>query len=158
MTYKEKAIALFESGANCAQAVFTAFGDLTGIEEKTALRLSSSFGGGLGRQREVCGAVSGMCMVAGILYGYDDIKDEAAKAAHYRLIQELCDAFRERFETIICRELLGEKKTAHIPDPSPRTEEYYRRRPCARLVGTAAEIMEEYIAAHPIAAPEKDRL
>ena len=149
MTYKEKAIELFFEGANCAQAVFAAFAPLTGVEEALALRLSAPFGGGIGRQREVCGAVSGMCMAAGVLYGYDDIADEEAKKAHYRLIQELCAAFRERFGTIICRELLGEGRTVQFSDPSPRTEEYYRQRPCARQVGVAAEILENYIAAHP---------
>ena len=96
MTRSERAIALFLDGCNCAQAVFVAFADLFGIEEKLALRMSSSFGGGLGRQREVCGAVSGMCMAAGALYGYDDVKDPAKKAAHYALIQALCGKFREK--------------------------------------------------------------
>lgn len=149
MTYKEKAIELFFAGANCAQAVFAAFAPLGGVEEALALRLSAPFGGGLGRQREVCGAVSGMCMAAGALYGNDDLADADAKAAHYRMIQELCAAFRERFGTIICRELLGEKRTVTFSDPCPRTEEYYRQRPCARQVGVAAEILENYIAAHP---------
>ena len=149
MTYKEKAIDLFFAGANCAQAVFAAFSPLTGFEEKAALRIAAPFGGGFGRQREVCGAVSGMCMAAGVLYGYDDLTDEEIKKAHYRMVQELCNAFRERFGTIICRELLGEKKTVTFTDPSPRTEEYYRQRPCARQVGVAAEILENYIAAHP---------
>ncbi len=149
MTYQEKAIELFMQGANCAQAVFTAFAPLTGMDEGLSLRISAPFGGGLGRQREVCGAVSGMCMAAGVLYGYDDLSDADAKAAHYRLVQELCAAFRERFGTIICRELLDEPRTLTFSAPSPRTEEYYRQRPCARQVGVAAEILEKYIAAHP---------
>lgn len=149
MTYKEKAIELFFEGANCAQAVFTAFAPLTGFEEKLALRISAPFGGGFGRQREVCGAVSGMCMAAGVLYGYDDLSDENVKKEHYRMVQELCAAFREKFGTMICRELLGEERTVTFTDPSPRTEEYYRQRPCARQVGVAAEILEAYIEAHP---------
>ena len=151
MTRKEKAIALFMQGANCAQAVAGAFADLMGMEEKAALRLSAGFGGGVARQREVCGAVSGMVMVAGALYGYDDLEDDAVKAAHYRLVRALCDEFRARWGSIICRELVGAKKSADTaPDPDPRTEEYYRQRPCARLVGTAAEILEEYIAKTPV--------
>lgn len=151
MSYKEKAIELFLAGANCAQAVFVAFAPLTGLDEQTALRLSSSFGGGIGRLREVCGAVSGMCMAAGVLYGYDDLADPVAKKDHYARIQEMCGAFRERFGTLICRELLDKKTAADIaPDPCPRTEAYYKSRPCARQVGVAAEILEQYIAAHPI--------
>jgi len=150
MTRAEKAIELFESGANCAQAVCCAFADLMGLDEKAALRLSAPFGGGLGRQREICGAVSGMCMVAGMLYGYDDLTNDKIKGEHYRLIQELCDAFRAQYGTIICRELLQTKKLSTAPVPTPRTEEYYRTRPCARQVGTAAEIIEHYIQTHPI--------
>ena len=118
---------------------------------KAALRISAGFGGGFARQREVCGAVSGMCLVAGALYGYDDLADDKTKAAHYRLIRELCDAFKAVHGSIICRELLDTKKAADTaPDPDPRTEEYYRTRPCARQVGTAAEILEKYIAEHGV--------
>lgn len=150
MTRKEKAIELFMGGANCAQAVLVAFADLCGIDEKTAYRLSAPFGGGLGRQREVCGAVSGMCMVLGFLYGYDDLTDTPAKAAHYRLVQELCAAFQKRFGSIVCRELLGAKTATTHPEPDARTAEYYRTRPCARQVGVAAEILEDYVNTHPV--------
>ena len=151
MTRKEQAVALFMEGANCAQAICGAFADLMGMDKKTACRLSAGFGGGMARQREVCGAVSGMVMVAGALYGYDDLTDPVAKKEHYARIQEMCGAFRERFGTIICRELLDKKTAADIaPDPSPRTEAYYKARPCARQVGVAAEILEQDIAAHPI--------
>lgn len=145
MTRSERAIALFLEGCNCAQAVFVAFADLFGIEEKLALRMSSSFGGGLGRQREICGAVSGMCMAAGALYGYDDVKDPAQKAAHYARIQELCNKFREMYGSIICRELLGAKRADDSPNPTPRDAEFYRTRPCARFVGACADILEAYI-------------
>ena len=145
MTRSERAIALFLEGANCAQAVFAAFADLFGMDEKLALRISSSFGGGIGRQREVCGAVSGMCMVAGALYGYDDLKDHAQKTAHYALIQELCGKFREMYGSIICRELLGAKRAESSPNPTPRDAEFYRTRPCARFVGACADILEAYI-------------
>ena len=150
MTRKEKAIELFVNGANCAQAVLVAFADLCGLDERTAYRLSAPFGGGLGRQREVCGAVSGMCMVLGFLYGYDDLSDAPAKAEHYRLVQELCGAFKQRFGSIVCRELLGAKTATTTPEPDPRTAEYYRTRPCARQVGVAAGILEDYVNAHPV--------
>ena len=145
MSRSERAIALFLDGCNCAQAVFVAFADLFGMEEKLAFRISSSFGGGLGRQREVCGAVSGMCMVAGALYGYDDVKDPAKKAAHYALIQELCGKFREMYGSMICRELLGARRADDSPNPTPRDAAFYRTRPCARFVGACAEILEGYI-------------
>lgn len=151
MTRKEQAMAYFKEGYNCAQAVFLTFCDVTGFDEKTALRLAAPFGGGLGRQREVCGAVSGMCLVAGALYGYEDTDDKAAKATHYKVVQELCAIFRERAGgSIICRDLLGAegKDTAHTP--SDRTETYYKKRPCAELVGEAADILEKWIKEHPV--------
>ena len=151
MTRKEKAVELFMQGANCAQAVCGAYADLMGMDVKTACRLSSGFGGGLARQREVCGAVSGMCMVANALYGSDVLDDDKEKAAHYRLVRYLCDAFKAAHGSMICRELLDAKKARDTaPDPDPRTEEYYRTRPCARLVATAAEILEQYIAENPV--------
>lgn len=151
MTRKEKAIELFMEGANCAQAVLVAFADACELDEKTAWRIAAPFGGGLSRQREVCGAVSGMCMVAGLLYGYESDCSDQEKGEHYRLIQSLCGVFRERFGSIVCRELLGAKKATTHPEPDARTAEYYRTRPCARLVGVAAGILEDYIQAHPVA-------
>ena len=149
MTRTEKAITLFENGCNCAQAVFAAFADLCGIEEKLALRISSSFGGGLARQREICGAVSGACMVLGALYGYDDVADPAAKAAHYARVQAFCGAFRAQYGSIVCRELLGAKIAENSPNPTPRTPEFYRTRPCARFVGACAELLEAYLQENP---------
>lgn len=145
-----KAAKLFLDGYNCAQAVAVAFSDLTGLDETLSARLASSFGGGMGRMREVCGAVSGMLMVAGILYGYDTPGDDVAKKAHYALVQELAGQFREKNGSIVCREIL--KNPPSDPAPSPRTAEYYASRPCARMVYSAATILEAYIAAHPIKA------
>jgi C_GCAxxG_C_C family probable redox protein len=145
-----KAAELFLNGYNCAQAVAVAFSDLTGLDEILSARLASSFGGGMGRMREVCGAVSGMLMVAGILYGYDTPGDDIAKKAHYTLVQELAGQFRERNGSIVCREIL--KNPPSDPAPSERTAEYYASRPCARMVYSAATILEAYIAAHPIKA------
>ena len=94
MDHSKKAGELFQEGYNCAQAVFLAFEDLYDIDHETALKLSSSFGGGMGRMREVCGAVSGMFMVAGVLYGYDDPKAQTEKADHYKRIQELAEEYK----------------------------------------------------------------
>lgn len=147
MTRREKAMQLFEEGYNCAQAVFLAFEDLHGIDRKTAAKLSSSFGGGMGRLREVCGAVSGMFMTAGVLYGYDDPKASTEKSEHYSRIQELAKAFEEKNGSIVCRELLGLEVKREVPVPEARTVEYYKKRPCKELVGDAAEILEAYIKA-----------
>ena len=149
MDHQYLAADLFLNGSNCAQAVLLAFQDLTGLDPSLAARLSSPFGGGMGRQREVCGAVSGMLMVAGILYGYDDPGDgDCAKKAHYALVQALCGRFREEAGSIICRELLGNPPSD--PVPSPRTAAYYQSRPCAKFVMLAARILDEYIAEHPL--------
>ena len=148
MDHAMKAAELFMEGYNCAQAVAVAFCDVTGLEETLSARLASSFGGGMGRMREVCGAVSGMLMVAGVLYGYDSSDDDAAKKAHYSLVQELAGKFRERMGSIICRELL--KNPPSDPAPTPRTAEFYAQRPCTRMVLLAARILDEYIASHPV--------
>ena len=141
---------LFLAGYNCSQSVVVAFCDLTGLSEEFSAKLSSSFGGGMGRMREVCGAVSGMLTVAGLLYGYG-APDDAAKKAHYTLVQALAGQFRDEHGSIICREIL--KNPPSDPNPTPRTAEFYKTRPCARMVMTAARILDEYIALHPVEEP-----
>ena len=148
MNHAEKALELFHEGYNCAQAVALAFCDLAGLEKKTAARMASSFGGGIGRMRSVCGAVSGMSMVLGLLYGYDDPADNAGKKALYQNIQALAEKFRGEHGSIICRELL--KNPPSDPNPTIRSPEFYKMRPCDRMVFTAAELMENYIAEHPL--------
>ena len=148
MNHVERAVELFVEGYNCAQAVAAAFGDLTGLDEKTAARMASCFGGGMGRMREVCGAVSGMLMVAGVLYGYDDPKATKEKRELYAQVQAMAGQFREELGSIVCRDLL--KNPPSDPNPTPRTEQFYKDRPCARMVATAARIMDEFIEAHPI--------
>ena len=149
--HKEKAIQLFENGYNCAQSVFVAFCDITGLDEKTAASLSSSFGAGMGRMREVCGAISGMFMAAGILYGYSDPKANNEKAEHYARIQSLARDFKEINGSIICHELLKGLECSTDPNtPSPRTEEFYKKRPCKAIIGEAAEILDRYIEKHPL--------
>lgn len=138
------AVELFKSGYNCSQSVFVAFADKYGIERETALKISCSFGGGMGRMREVCGAVSGMMLVAGMETGNTDNADRDAKAKNYEIVQKLANTFREENGSIICRELLGldkDKKESHAP--SERTKEYYKKRPCVELVRLAADILEE---------------
>lgn len=149
MDHSEKAAELFLSSSNCAQAVVVAFCDVTGMDPAFAAKMSCSFGGGMGRMREVCGAVSGMLMVAGLLYGYNDPGEkDCNKKAHYQLVQYLAGRFREEVGSIVCREIL--KNPPSDPNPTPRTAEFYKTRPCARMVMTAARILDEYIADHPM--------
>ena len=148
MGHAELAGELFMKGYNCAQAVVVAFCDLTGFERDYAARLSSSFGGGMGRMREVCGAVSGMLMLAGILYGYDTPGDDVRKKEYYALVQELAGKFRAQTGSIVCREIL--KNPPSDPNPTPRTAEFYKTRPCVRMVMLAAQILDDYIAEHPL--------
>ena len=151
---KKRAKENFMNGFNCAQSVLCAFVEELGEEKagmslETAQKLSSSFGGGMGRLREVCGAVSGMFMAAGIVYGYSSSSEPDAKAKHYALIQELAKKFAAKNGSIICRELLKlpPKNPGLAPDspvPEARTKQYYQKRPCADLVADAAEIFAEY--------------
>jgi len=148
-SHAEQARELFEQGYNCAQSVFAAFCDETGMELETALKLAAPFGGGIGRLREVCGAVSGMTMVVGMKYGYTDPKDTQTKMEHYRLTQTLVKEFKEKNGSFICRELLN-LDSAGDPLPEERTPQYYQSRPCADLVENAARIMEEYIQSRQV--------
>ncbi len=145
MTHREKAIDNFYGGYNCAQAVFAAFCDVTGYSEEDAMRLASSFGGGMGRLREVCGSCSAMFMIAGILYGYTDTSTDVPKTEHYKRIQALAAKFKEKHGTIVCRELLKTLNPDETPIPSPRTREYYKVRPCVKFIADAAEIIDEMI-------------
>lgn len=137
-------------GYNCSQSVFASFCDFTGMELELALKLSSSFGGGIGRLREVCGALSGMLMAAGILYGYSVPGDYKVKSEHYRLVQELAGRFREECGSIICRELLG-LDGASDPVSPQRTKEFFETRPCPKIIPIAARILDDYIKEHPYA-------
>ena len=149
MDHTMKAAELFMQDANCAQAVLMAFEDLTGMDAKMAYKLSAPFGGGIGRMREVCGAVSGMMMVLGLLYGYEEPGEkDCNKKAHYKDVQALADKFREEVGSIICRDIM--KNPPSDPNPTPRTAEFYKQRPCVRMVMTAARLMDEFIAEHPL--------
>lgn len=147
MTRAEKAKAYFEQGYNCAQAVTLAFADEMGLKAEDAAKLASSFGGGFGRLREVCGCVSGMALAAGAIYGYSDPKAMEEKAEHYALVQKLAGEFKERNGSIICRELLEGINNDTNPIPEERTESYYKKRPCADFAYTAADILEKEMEA-----------
>ncbi len=140
--HKQRAMELFEQGYNCAQATLGAFCEDAGLPFETAIKLASSMGGGMGRLREVCGALSGTFLAAGMMYGYTDPQAAEEKAEHYTRIQELAREFREESGSILCRELLALPEGPDDPTPEKRTEGYYRRRPCAQLVGLAADLLE----------------
>lgn len=139
---EQKACKNFRCGYNCAQSVLLAYADEMGLDREFALKLSSSFGGGMGRLREVCGAVSAMFMIAGMKYGYTKNNDDTKKAHHYALIQNLAEEFKQKHETIICRELLGYTDEKSSPIPEERTEEYYEKRPCENFIATACQILD----------------
>ena len=143
--YAERAKSLFTNGCNCAQAVLCAFEDVTHLPAQTAARVAGGFGGGIGRMREVCGAVSGAVMVLGLVTGSDDPKDAQAKAAHYADVQEFARRYREETGSIICRELLQGVPTVPGSVPEARTEGFYKKRPCAELVALAAGIVADML-------------
>lgn len=145
MSKADKAKELFEGGCNCCQAVFCAFLDENKMSMEDALRLSAGFGGGFGRLREVCGAVSGMTMVLSEKFASADPNNHEEKMALYKLIQEAAGKFREENGSVICRELLGLSEEISSPVPEKRTTEYYKKRPCAELVHCAASIAEKYL-------------
>lgn len=140
--YAQKACEYFKEGYNCAQSVLLAFSDITGFDKETTLKLSSSFGGGMGRLREVCGAVSSMFMIAGILKGYTTPNNDDIKGAHYALIQDLANQFKSECGSFICRDILGLEDGADSPAPSKRTNQYYQERPCEHCIQIASEIIE----------------
>ena len=134
----------FTSGYNCAQSVFLTYAEKYGFDKDTALKLSSSFGGGMGRMREVCGAVSAMFMIAGLENGYTENNNDEIKTEHYTRIQNLANEFKKKNGTIICRELLGVDADDN-PIPSKRTSQYYEERPCEELIADACKIIDKFI-------------
>lgn len=136
--YGEKAVALFATGLNCAQSVYCAFAEDFGMDAETAAKVSSGLGGGVGRLREVCGAVTGATLVLGMKYGPD-------KTAVYEKVQEFAAIFRQEMGTIICRELLEGTGATSGGTPEARTPEYYKKRPCAEIVRFAADTVANLI-------------
>lgn len=149
----ERAKALFKQGFNCSQSVFAACADLYGIEDEAfALRLSASFGGGIGRMRQTCGAACGMFMLAGLEEGSTTPGDAEGKKANYTLVQALAEKFKQENGSLICAELLSGVRSQEQgtrannftdPTPAPRTEEYYKKRPCVEMVASAVRIFLE---------------
>ena len=146
--YAEKAGELFHEGYNCAQAVVAVFADEVGLDMDTAMKFGASFGGGLGRMREVCGGVSGMFMAIGLFFGYDEPDGAQAKKELYSYVRALADKFKESEGSIICRELLAGVKTQPGPDPEPRNTADYKKRPCPELVAYAAQLTEDFLNEH----------
>jgi len=151
---REEAIALFKEGYNCSQSVFAAHAQEYGIDRETALRISASFGAGMGRMREVCGAFSGMLMVAGLETGTVIGRDVAGKKANYEVVQKLAAIYKEKNGSIYCKELLGlvprvgdgaaaVKTEFRETTPQERTEDYYKKRPCMELIGMACDIIAQ---------------
>ena len=138
---------LFVKGYNCAQAVFVAYCDEMKLDKEVALKLSSSFGGGMGKLREVCGALTGAFAVAGVLWGYSDVTDDKVKNEHYALIRRIAEEFKAaNGGTYICKDLLKGLANINSKDSHPRNEEYYKVRPCVRFVSTACEILDGILA------------
>jgi C_GCAxxG_C_C family probable redox protein len=135
----------FTEGYNCAQSLVLSFSDYYEMDKKTAARIASGFGGGMGRLREVGGAVTGMFMVLGLVYGYDDPKEYEKKTELYKMVQDLANDFEETNGSILCRDLLGLTEQREEATPSKRTEKYYEERPCEGLIGQAAALLEEYL-------------
>lgn len=145
MDHEARARELFRSGYNCAQSVFVAFTDVTGLDEKTSARISSAFGGGMGRLREVCGALTASFMVLGITCGYDIPGDDVGKSALYHKVQELAREFEGKYGTLLCRDLLKLQEAHSTPDPTPRTDEFYKTRPCEGIIAGTAAMLEDFL-------------
>lgn len=137
----EQALTYFNDGYNCSQAVFMAYSDLYDMDKELAAKISSSFGGGMGRLREVCGAVTGMFMVLGLHYPATDVKDKAAKTNNYAAVQRTAAEFKQEMGSFICADLLKIKRAPENPTPSERNVKYHALRPCDRCVAMAAEIL-----------------
>lgn len=156
--YVEKAVALFKEGYSCSQSVAGAYADHYNTDFNLTVRIAASFGAGIGRMRETCGAACGMFILAGLECGSTDPKDAAAKGANYKVVQELAAEFKKENGSLICAELLGlrpmgsspcslDENCSKMTSPTPeaRTEEYYKKRPCGEMVATAARIYGRYL-------------
>ena len=143
----KRGVELFKSGYNCAQAVVGAFADLYGVPKDVALRMSASFGGGMGRMRLTCGAASGMFLLAGLENGCATTESPQKRAENYALVQELAAEFKEENGSLTCAELLGLRTgKTESPTPNARTQEYYKNRPCAMMVESACRIFAKKIS------------
>lgn len=142
----ELAVSLFKEGYNCSQAVVAAYADMYGFTREQALKMSASFGGGIGRMRKTCGAACGLFILAGLETGCTEGRNSEGKEANYKLVQELAEEFKRRNGSVTCAELLGLEKSAPTPTtPEARTNEYYKKRPCVKMVEEAARIWSEHL-------------
>ena len=130
-----------------------AYNDIFGIDDSVAAAMSSGFGGGMGRMREVCGSVSAMVMLAGLIAPASDPSIKVDRTRNYALVQDMAGQFKALNGSIVCKELLGlvpmgscQSAPSESPEPSDRTPEYYKKRPCEELVGISARIVGEKIA------------
>lgn len=146
MDYASYAQDLFKEGYNCAQAVLAAFGDVTGLDRESALKLTAPFGGGIAKLRQTCGAVTGMCMAVGMVYGQDDTADPDLRADIYATTRDLVEKFRKRNGSLLCSDLLGLGPDGN-PLPDPRSEVYYQNRPCREIVASAVDILVDRLRA-----------
>jgi len=146
---QQSATNYFLQGFNCCQSVLLAFSDILKVDQETLKTIASGFGGGMGRLREVCGAFSGMVMMAGFISPAADPSVKEDRTKNYALVQQFAEKFKElNGGSIVCRELLGLAKNAakESPVPSERTADYYKKRPCPIIIGNAAKIIAEYLA------------
>ncbi|HPG92329.1 MAG TPA: C-GCAxxG-C-C family protein [Clostridia bacterium] len=143
--YEKKALENFKKGYNCAQSVTLAFADKLNVDSDTALKISSSFGGGVGRMREICGALSGAYIVMGMLNGYSDPIDDETKTNLYISVQSFAEKFKKENGSLLCRDLLGVQYEPISPIPEKRTEKYYHNRSCEKFVGHSAKLLADYI-------------
>ena len=149
MDYGARAKENFQSGYSCAQAVFLACTEDMGLDTETRARIASSFGGGMGGMRQVCGAVSAMVLLAGLLYADTDIPTHERKQAHYARVQELAHRFQSAHGSYLCRDLLAGVETTPGGAPEARTAQYYAKRPCAGLCESAAALFDAYVQENP---------
>ncbi|MBR4131020.1 MAG: C_GCAxxG_C_C family protein [Bacteroidaceae bacterium] len=149
----QRAVELFMQGYGCCQSVVCAFSDLYGLDEEMAFRVAAGFGGGVGRMRMMCGTVSALVILAGLEKGQTRGEDREGKMACYQLVRQLLETFKQRNGSIICSELLqmqGVKAETNTAQPDERNAEYYRIRPCARKVESAARVYAEYLESQNI--------
>lgn len=160
---REQAVRYFREGYNCTQAVVLAHADLFDMDREVLLSMCQSFGGGMARMRQVCGAVSGMFLVAGVLTGSADPKDRESKKRNYETVQKLAALFEEKNGSIICAQLLGlQEKESCVSEeyrsgavPEPRTEQYYKKRPCPELIGDACDVLAICFPEENVGQPPK---
>lgn len=142
----EKAVAYFKEGYNCSQSVVAAFADLYGYSEKQAFHMAAAFGGGIGRMRQTCGSACGMFLLTGLDCGATEGADRAGKSHNYEVVQDLAEEFKKINGSLICAELLGLKEVPKDPNAEERTQAYYKKRPCIKMVETSATIFSNYLA------------